>query len=379
MISLYFHIPFCSKKCPYCHFYVIPNKAAYHPLLAEGLEREWQMRLPQTGKAPIQSIYFGGGTPSLFGPAQIGQVLQRIGNRAPDCEITLEANPEEIDEARLCLFREVGINRLSLGVQSLDDRSLQTLERIHTASKAKEAIFAAKQAGFDNISIDLMYDLPGQTEASWRYTLDQIGDLPITHLSLYNLTIEPHTPFDRRKATLLPLIPPPELSLKLLQSAVEELEKKGLHRYEISAFAKAGCESKHNVGYWIGRPFLGFGPSAFSFWEGSRFRNTPNLNKYTKLLNEGKFPVDFKEKLPYPANVNEQLAVELRLIRGVDLSKWELPEETLITLDRLEKGGLLEKSPTGYRLSERGLLVYDSVAEDIISYDVRVSEAENRT
>ena len=363
MISLYFHIPFCTKKCPYCHFYVIPNTKAFHPILAEGLAMEWSLRRDQIGDNEIQSIYFGGGTPSLFGPDQIQSILGRITNRTPNCEITIEANPEEASENLLRAYRQIGINRLSLGVQSLDDRSLQTLERIHDAKRAKEAIFAAHKAGFTNISIDLMYDLPGQTESSWRYTLDQIADLPIAHLSLYNLTFEPHTSFYKRKETLLPLVPKEELSLQLLQTAVHTIESAGLKRYEISAF---GLPSIHNSGYWNGRPFLGFGPSAFSFWEGTRFRNIANLNQYTKILKTGTFPVDFEETLPYPDDVRERLAVYLRLKEGVDLQGWNLPETTHTVLDRLEKEGFLSNNGTRWKLTEKGMLFYDTVAVEII-------------
>lgn len=362
-ISLYFHIPFCTKKCPYCHFYVVPNQKVFHTLLAEGLEREWDLRKTSVDSKTVLSVYFGGGTPSLFGAEAIFKVLKKLKNLSPDCEITLEANPEEISPELLKDYFQVGINRLSLGVQSLDDRSLQTLERIHNAAKAKEAIFAAKSAGFENISIDLMYDLPGQTESSFRYTLEQLKELPITHLSLYNLTIEPHTSFFLRKKTLEKQMPSSETSLHLLQMAVEELENIGLKRYEISAFGKP---SIHNSGYWTGRPFLGFGPSAYSFWEGSRFRNIPNIQRYAKLLRENKLPVDFTETLPYPANLKEKLAVQLRLTEGADTTHWNLPKDTEETLKNLQEKGFLEKIHSRWKLSPAGILFYDTVASEII-------------
>lgn len=361
-ISLYFHIPFCTKKCPYCHFYVIPNHQAFHPLLAEGLEKEWGFRKPEIETKPIASIYFGGGTPSLFGPRSIGDILSRI-QTPPSCEITIEANPEEASEPLLAEYRKLGINRLSLGVQSLDDRSLQTLERIHSAAKAKEAIWAAARAGFTNISIDLMYDLPGQTEASLRYTLDQIKDLPIAHVSLYNLTFEPHTVFYKRKEKLLPQVPSPPESLRLLQNAVDALESAGLKRYEISAF---GLPSVHNSGYWTARPFLGFGPSACSFWNKSRFRNVANLQRYARSLNEGRLAIDFEEKLQYPADVKELLAVQLRLKKGVDLSSWNLPEETDKTLQQLKREGFVQQTNSLWQLTDKGMLFYDTVAVELI-------------
>lgn len=352
MISLYFHIPFCTKKCPYCHFYVIPNRPAYQKLLADSIALEWQMQRPLIHN--VTSIYFGGGTPSLF--TGIGAILEKI-PREPDCEITIEANPEESSYELFSHFVELGINRLSLGVQSLDDRSLQTLERTHTAQRAKQAIFDAERAGFKNITIDLMYDLPGQTEESWQYTLDQLKDLPIQHLSLYNLTIEPHTSFHKRKVKT----PGGELSLRFLNAALERLDAIGLKRYEISAFAIPGFESRHNLGYWTGRPFLGFGPSAFSFWEGERFRNVANIHKYARHLKMGETPVDFREKLPYPANVRELLAVNLRVKEGV--SDFELDEKIL---EKLRMEGLVRQNGKRLQLTDKGMLYYDTVAAEII-------------
>ena len=364
-ISLYFHIPFCSKKCPYCHFYVLPNRASDHAVLKEGLALEWERQLPLLEGTEIASIYFGGGTPSLFGAEAIGEVLARCRSLpwAPDCEITVEANPEESSQELSLSLRDVGVNRISLGVQSLDDRSLALLERQHSAKKAKDAIAAAQKAGMEIISIDLMYDLPDQTESSWRYTLDQLSDLQIQHLSLYNLTIEPHTAFDRRKKTLV--FPTADESLRLLELALDALEKMGLKRYEISAFAKPGKESRHNLGYWTFRPFLGFGPSAFSYWEGMRFQNIAHLGKYVRALRAGASPVDYREKLPYPANVKEELAVKLRLKSGLELLQ-NLPEETVASLHTLAQRGLVEQTEMRIRLTERGMLFYDTVAAEII-------------
>jgi oxygen-independent coproporphyrinogen-3 oxidase len=338
---------------------VIPNRLSHQELLSESLALEWQQQKPLLEGKEITSIYFGGGTPSLFNG--IETVLAKI-PRSEDCEITIEANPEESSLELFSHFRSIGINRLSLGVQSLDDRSLLTLERIHSAEKAKRAIFHAEKAGFKNVSIDLMYDLPGQTEESWRYTLDQLKDLPIHHLSLYNLTIEPHTSFHKRKVESTG----GELSLRFLTAALEKLEAIGLKRYEISAFAKPGHESRHNLGYWTARPFLGFGPSAFSYWNGERFRNIANLNRYAKLVKEGVSPVDFRERLPYPANVKELLAVELRLMNGVDTKKFDLPPETLEAIEQLKYLGLITEHLTFLKLTDRGSLFYDSVAAELI-------------
>ncbi len=370
-VSLYFHIPFCTKKCPYCHFYSLPDRLSLQTLFNDSLLIEWQRQLPLLAGKKIISIYFGGGTPTLFAPRGIANILEAIFSSGleidPHCEITIEANPEKIDLPLLNELKQMGINRISIGVQSLNDRSLQVLNRAHSSQRAQDAIFDAQKAGFTNISIDLMYDLPWQNESSWQETLNHLSNLPITHCSLYNLTIEPHTLFFQRKEALQKVVPDPEQSLRLLQMAVEQLENLGLHRYEISAFAKNGMHSRHNSGYWTGRPFLGFGPSAFSYWKGCRLKNIANLHHYARALSSGQSIIDFTEKLPYPANVNELLAIRLRLLDGVNESEWSLPEETIANLQKLKTDGLLQYHEDRWKLTDRGILFYDTVAENLIS------------
>lgn len=356
--SYYFHIPFCTKRCPYCHFYVAPDQAPLHALLMEGFAIEYN-RADRFDK--VESIYFGGGTPSLLGPEAIGQIIGWI-NPTPGTEITLEANPQEITAELIEAFAYAGINRLSIGVQSLDSTLLKTLGRLHSADKAIEAIQTAARY-IPNISIDLMYDIPGQTLPSWQSTLQALHALPITHLSLYNLTFEPKTLYFRRQKTLRPLLPSPETSFDMLQLAVSHLESIGLNRYEISAFARSGFRSHHNIGYWTARPFLGFGPSAFSYREGKRWRNIENLKKYHQLLTTGHSPIDFEEKLSDQARLHELLAVRLRLLEGVDKKDFPVAPSLYETL---QKRGWLEIQNDRARLTELGRNFYDSVAEEII-------------
>jgi oxygen-independent coproporphyrinogen-3 oxidase len=372
--SLYFHIPFCTRKCPYCHFYVLPNQEALQLKFLTSLELEWNLVSPKLADCEIVSIYFGGGTPSLLKPAAIAKLIQQVRGDtrvASDCEITLEANPENITFELMQAFAAAGINRVSIGVQSLDDELLTILGREHGSHKAIRAIEDTHRAGITNITIDLMYDLPQQSLASWRRTLEQVGRLPITHLSLYNLTFEPHTLFFKKQKELMPQTPSPELSLEILQEAIASLEAMGLKRYEVSAFAKPGFESRHNTGYWTARPFWGLGPSAFSYWEGSRFSNVADLRKYAQALEEGTLPIDFREKLVYPDHLHELLAVQIRLLDGVDLTHFEaahgqLPPSTHASLRDLEQKGWLSLTNSHIRLTPDGLLFYDSVAEALI-------------
>jgi oxygen-independent coproporphyrinogen-3 oxidase len=341
----------------------------------QSLFLEWQQKLPLLYGKTIVSIYFGGGTPSLLEEKSVHMILEWIlqssSHISKDCEITFEMNPEDGSLPYLKQIKKLGINRVSIGVQSLDDSLLEVLDRRHGAEKALQAIDNVFTAGIDNISIDLMYDLPHQTFIAWQNTLHKIQKLPISHLSLYNLTIEPHTLFFKKQKQLTPHLPTQELSLQMLEYACTYLESIDLMRYEISAFAKNGRYSKHNTGYWTGRSFLGYGPSAFSFWEKKRFRNIANLNKYHDLLKSGESPVDFEEKLSYPNDLNELLAVNLRLIEGVNLEEFQkrwgqLSSLTMKVLQSLQDKKWVQFENKNVKLTKTGLLFYDSVAEEII-------------
>ncbi len=374
-VSLYFHIPFCTRKCSYCHFYVLPDKEKSKDELLEGFTLEWKRRLPALRGKTISTIYFGGGTPFLFGPDRIQSVLNFVKQDMPltslDPEITLEANPENVTLSLMKEYRDAGINRISLGIQTLDARLLKVLGRLHQPDTALQAVHLTAEAGIKNISVDLMYDLPNQTLEDWEVTLQAVKDLPITHLSLYNLTIEPHTIFFKQREILAKLLPDEQTSLQMYQRAVQVMEAHGLAQYEISAFAKPGHHSRHNVGYWTARPFLGFGPSAFSYWEGKRFRNIAHLKKYCDLLKLNHFPVDFEEQLDTQATLRELLAIQMRLKSGVDLHIFgqrhgKLDEETWVVLSELEKEGFVERKENVVRLTNRGVLFYDTVASELI-------------
>lgn len=363
--SLYFHVPFCTKKCGYCHFYVIPDQERFKHLYMQALKKEWSLRAPSFLNKNLCTIYFGGGTPFLLGPQRIEEILSWI-NPPATIEITLEANPENISFEILQAYRKAGINRLSIGIQALDDHLLTSLGRTHRAKEAYLSVEMAYQAGFENISIDLMYDLPNQTPSQWEETMDQALTLPLTHLSLYNLTIEPHTPFYKNRKQIVPRLPNQETSLLLLETAISKLQEKGLARYEISAFAKPGYFSKHNTGYWTKRPFLGLGPSAFSYWKDTRFRNIAHLNRYARLLEEGKDPIDFSETLPLEEQIKEEIAIGLRLTGGIPFQPiWSASIQK--GLYQLEQEGWLMVKTNRLFLTAKGLLFHDTVAEAIMS------------
>ncbi len=400
-ISLYFHIPFCLKKCPYCHFYsVYPEQKLvekYQSCLLAHLDQtvlNENQNKSQNEKPKIVSIYFGGGTPALLPAAFFETLLTKISHKikiSKNCEITIEANPFQMTKEKFLDLRKTGINRLSLGVQSFDDELLKILQRSHSAQEAEKNIYLAQEAGFENISIDLMYDIPTQTEEQFIQSVFKAVKLPITHISLYNLIFEKKTPFFKSQARLKKLILNEKAALKSFQKAKTLFSKAGFKRYEISAFAKKGCASKHNLGYWTGRPFLGFGPSAFSYANKSRFQNCSSVNEYCRLIqvqniktekeakkeNKGtkieKELVSYSEKLAYPDNIRELLAINLRILKGIDLKDFEqknglLDIETLKRLEKLKQQRLLvlDTKKQKLKLTAKGTLFYDLVAEEII-------------
>ena len=354
------------KKCPHCHFYILADKGPFRKTFEEAILLEIERILPLLKEYTIVSIYLGGGTPSLLGPSGIYSLLEKL-PILPSQEITLEANPENVTKEQMKQMRAIGINRISLGVQTLDNALLHRIGRGHTADEAISAIENTYEAGIDNISIDLMYDLPNQTVKSWTETLDQVKNLPITHLSLYNLTIEPQTLFYKNKKKLTPQLPSPEKSLAMLFAATERLPAFGLKRYEISAF---GRPSRHNTGYWTARPFLGLGPSAFSFWQGKRLRNYCDLKAYSKALKAGTSAIDFIDELSLLERQAELLAIHLRMIDGVNLTAFEELHGTLFPSLAEALNEAITKEwvcpPPQLQLTPKGLLFYDSVAELLI-------------
>ncbi len=367
-LSIYVHIPFCKHKCPYCHFYVISDKEHFKEQLAIGLEREWEQIAPSIQEKKLVSVYFGGGTPTLFGPKRIEKVLRSILKQFSydsSIEVTIETNPEE--KAPYADYKSIGINRVSLGVQSLVDDELTLLQRKTSPKESIEAIYACHDAGISNITIDLMYDLPSQTLSSWQNTLSCIKTLPITHLSLYNLTIEPDAAFFRREKELRALMPNDDTSAEMYKLAQDFLQDAGFTQYEISAFCKGDLYSRHNVGYWTGRHFYGLGPSAFSFDGIKRYRNVANLARYASLLEQNASPIDFEEPLDAKNRKKELLALNLRLLKGLDLTTYApLEPETEQAITYLEEVGLIMRSKTHIALTPKGILFYDTVASEII-------------
>ena len=324
MSGIYVHIPFCRSKCIYCDFYSIALPSLI-PDFCKALKKEIASRNNTFSGKTINTIYFGGGTPSILDVNSIGDVISEIHkhyNISPDAEITLEANPENITHEYLLALKRIGVNRLSIGIQSFDDEILKFLKRRHSASNAIECVKTAAECGFDNISIDLIYGITGLSNEKWREELNRAFSLPITHLSCYCLGIEEGTLLHRyyRENKYLPTNDDNCLS-QFLDFDKKSTENGFVH-YEISNACKSGWQSRHNSSYWDRSEYLGFGPSAHSFVANSRSWNIANVNEYTKCITEGK-PYSTSETLSDSDIMEEYIMLGLRTANGIKLNEIE--------------------------------------------------------
>jgi oxygen-independent coproporphyrinogen III oxidase len=316
--GIYLHIPFCRRACHYCDFHFSTNTARADEMVQVML-RELDLRSGELSGQVVETIYFGGGTPSLLPSHSIASFLEEIKGRfdvAADAEVTLEANPEDLSVEKLHELRVIGVNRLSMGTQSFIDRELQWMNRMHTAAQAERAVRDAQDAGFDNISIDLIFGVPAQTRADWERNLNTALGLGIQHISSYGLTVEEKTVLNRNIKRGLELPPDEGIAEQCFRMNMEVLPANGFEHYEISNFAREGFISRHNSSYWQGVPYLGIGPSAHSF-NGTARRWNPRSNaRYIKTLGEGALPFE-SESLTTADRINEHLMTGLRSKWGV--------------------------------------------------------------
>jgi oxygen-independent coproporphyrinogen III oxidase len=322
MLGLYIHIPFCSSICNYCNF----NRGLYDEALkmryVEGLNRQIT-RSPHGAGRHADTIFFGGGTPSLLQPAEVAAIIDacRAHFDVPaSAEITLETNPETVDRAKLEAFRAAGVNRLSFGVQSFHDQELKRLGRIHTADRARAAIREARAAGFDNVSLDLMMWLPGQSVETWLGNVDGLIEAGPDHASLYLLELYPNAPLKEEMARAGWSLAPDEDAAEMYLRAMERLEAVGLRQYEISNVAREGSASRHNLKYWTDGEWIGFGCGAHSTFGGARWKNVSSTEDYLARVMDGRDPGVERRLLSTDERLEEALFTGLRLTDGVDLA-----------------------------------------------------------
>ena len=321
--GIYAHIPYCVKKCAYCDFVSAANGNAaemedYAAALSAEILRE--ARPLRARRGDVRTVYLGGGTPTALPAALLTQILSTIHEAAGEpLECTVEANPGTVDEAYLTQLRAAGVSRLSLGVQSFDDRLLRVIGRIHTAEEARAAFRAARHAGFTNISLDLMYALPTQTLDDLKQSVEDAIELSPAHISVYGLIVEEGTPFAAAEAAGRLALPDEEAAEEMYDYLMAELPARGYRRYEISNFARAGCESRHNLGYWQNVPYLGVGVAAHSYVDGVRWGNETDTRRYIRAMRAGadvRTPEDTERTA---ANAMEEYAfLALRTAEGID-------------------------------------------------------------
>ena len=371
---LYLHIPWCLSKCGYCAF-------SSRPLEPEKLEQTCNLLLREMELAaswyphnqPLRSLYFGGGTPSLLAPEQISRLIdhsRKLFGHTSSIEITLEANPGTVNLASLCSYRQAGVTRLSLGAQSFNDRMLQTLGRRHTADETRSAFRLAQQAGFNSVGLDLICGLPQQTEADWQSDLKEALALQPDHFSVYGLTIEEGTPF----ASCYPVgsdeLPDDDQSANMLETADQLLTAAGYEHYEIANFARPGCRSEHNCGYWQRDGYLGIGPGAHSFlrqgW-GIRWGNQGDFETWAAAIQNNSLAATEQQELTREDALSEYIFLGLRMADGISLNGFaeefgeRLEQRFSEAIHQLQQAGLLTCSQDRLCLTKQGMLLSNQV------------------
>lgn len=366
--ALYLHLPFCRAKCSYCDFNSYAGQDALYADYASALARE----IEQAGPAALDTVYLGGGTPSVLPFPLIARILAAV-NRSfvvqPEAEITMEANPGTVDRAFLSQLRGLGINRLSLGVQSLDAEELRLLGRIHSAQDALDAFRSARQAGFDNINLDLIFGLPGQRPATWQSNLEHALALEPDHLSLYALSVESGTPLARAIGSGALAAPDPDRAADLYEAARERLESDGFAHYEISNWARDGQYAcRHNLTYWRNQPYLGLGAGAHSWAGGWRRSNVALPQEYVERMQTGRSPVASQEAISLTLEMTETMMMGLRLVQeGVSFERFRqrfglsLRHRYGDPLADLRAWDLIEMDEERVRLTRRGQLLGNQV------------------
>ena len=373
-LGIYIHIPFCRSKCAYCDFYSMAGREDRMDDYQKALLAHLKETAPLAASYVVDTVYFGGGTPSYYGEKRLRELLSCIKKHyhlAPDAEITTEANPDSISFLPALKLRRAGFNRISLGMQSACPGELAAINRAHSAAQTDAAVAACKKAGFKNLSLDLIYGLPGQTEESWKQSVEHALSLIPQHLSCYGLKVEEGTPLAKRVEEG-EILPDDDMQADLYLWTVGRLERAGYPQYEISNFAKPGCESRHNLRYWLTRPYIGFGPGAHSDFGDRRYSFLRDLDGYIDGVLGGGAIIDSEELIPHKERGGEYLMLRLRTARGVE--EWEYRREFRLDFAPIEARlqefaarGWAEKTSEGrWRFTPEGFLLSNVLIGDLL-------------
>ena len=373
MAGIYIHIPFCKRRCIYCDFFST-TRSEEKPAYIHALCQELEMRKDYLEGEEIETIYLGGGTPSQLSEDELKEIftyIYKVYSVSPDAEITLEANPDDLTPEYVAMLRQLPINRISMGIQTFQEETLKLLHRRHTAQQAIEAFKRCRKAGFQNISIDLMYGLPGETLDTWKEDLQQAIALHPEHISAYHLIYEEGTALWKLREQHQVEEADEDLSLTLFSTLIDELTTAGYQHYEISNFCLPGLHSRHNSSYWTGKKYLGCGPSAHSFNGCSRQWNVASLEKYIRDILKGK--PDFEiEELDLYTRYNDFVITSIRTCWGMSLSRLrsEYGEELYCYCLRMAKPhldeGVLEISDDVLKLTRKGIFISDGIMSDLL-------------
>lgn len=382
-LGLYIHIPFCRSKCAYCDFYSLAGQEARMDDYQRALLAHLTEAAPLAASYMVNTIYFGGGTPSFYGEKRLTALLKQIQKHYQvdkQAEITLEANPDSVEPKMLKRLRKAGFNRISLGVQSADDGQLASLGRPHTFAQARQAVEWARQAKFQNLSLDLICGLPGQSEESWRDTVEQALSLEPEHISAYGLKVEEGTPLCRR-VEAGEVLPDDDVQADCYLWTVERLEQAGYGQYEISNFARPGFRSRHNCKYWLTRPYMGFGPGAHSDFGERRYSFIRDLEGYIKGVLEGGPIVDEDDPIPQKERSGEYLMLRLRTAHGIE--EWEYRRAYFMNfeplerrLEEYERQGLACRCDGRWRLTPKGFLVSNQIIGELLELQEQATLAD---
>jgi oxygen-independent coproporphyrinogen-3 oxidase len=378
MSGIYIHIPFCERKCIYCDFYSVENLNLIDRF-TESLLKEieiFSIEADFFNDSIFDTIYFGGGTPSLLEPAQIEKILNKLSQSfkiSSNPEITLETNPGTVNKRKLLEFKNLGVNRVSFGVQSFFDDDLKFLGRIHTGEDAFKCVNDSFEVGFENVSIDLIFGLPGQTVEKWLENLKFAVSLNVPHISAYNLIVERGTPLHELFSLGKVEIPEDEIQAQLYERTIDFLENAGYVHYEVSNYAFEGFECRHNLKYWQYENYIGFGPSAHSFWINKRWWNFANLNKYINALDLGKIPVANFEILDEEKMIEEFIYLGLRS-KGINVARFKgkfgfefVDGDIKDEIEELERAGYITIEDDFIKLTPKGFLLCDEIVLRLIS------------
>jgi len=369
--ALFVYIPYCPSICTYCDFNVYARREGEFEAYVDAVVSEIdQVARSIPAPRPAKTLAFGGGTPSHLTAEQLGRIIHAITAHfsfEQGAEWMLEANPGTVDLDKLRALKQMGINRLSLGVQTFDDWRLRSFNRAHTVADAYEAFTFARKAEFENINLDLIYGLPDQTLQDWQATLDQALALGSEHLSLYGLQVEDRTVLQKQIELARVRSPNPDTAAEMYEHAVSRLAAAGYVHYEISNWAKPGFESQHNRTYWLDEPYLGFGAGAHSYWRGQRYENVKNPRSYIPALSQGKSVVASREDIRPEMEMAEVMFLGLRLGEGVTWKRFrdrfgtDAREVFAEPIARLSGWGFLQTDDAGMRLTEQGMLVSNQI------------------